>query len=225
MARAKSPRVYNPDRFDEEYYERGAVTGISGYRDYSWMPELSIKMAHFMINHLPIQEHETVLDFGCAKGYLVRALRILEIAAYGVDVSKYAIDQTPPDVRHCCDHVEGCHDPRLFARHYNWMVSKDVFEHVPEPELRVLLENAYKHVDKIYTIIPLGKDNVSNRFVVPSYDHDVTHITVKTKTWWANLFREHGWETVSFNYSLRGVKDQWTGAYSKGNGFFLLNKI
>ena len=42
---------------------------------------------------LPIAEGERILDFGCAKGFLVKAMRILDVAAQGVDVSKYAIDR------------------------------------------------------------------------------------------------------------------------------------
>jgi cyclopropane fatty-acyl-phospholipid synthase-like methyltransferase len=51
--------------------------------NYSWMPELTIRMAHHLIQQLPIRSAETVLDYGCAKGFLVRALRILDIDAHG----------------------------------------------------------------------------------------------------------------------------------------------
>jgi len=40
-----------------------------------------------------------VLDLGCAKGYLVDVLREKGIEAFGVDISKYAIEQGPDKIR------------------------------------------------------------------------------------------------------------------------------
>lgn len=43
-----------------------------------------------------------VLDLGCAKGFLVEDLRTLEVEAYGVDVSEYALSQVAADIRQYC---------------------------------------------------------------------------------------------------------------------------
>jgi hypothetical protein len=40
-----------------------------------------------------------VFDIGCAKGFLVKALRNLGVEAYGIDVSDYAIELADPSVR------------------------------------------------------------------------------------------------------------------------------
>ena len=223
MAKRKI-KSYDPKRFDEEYFERGLMAGISGYRDYQWMSEPTLKMAHFLITQLPIRPGEKVIDYGCAKGYLVKALRILEVDAFGVDISEYAIDQVPPEIRPYCRLIKGADDPKLFDTPYEWLLSKDVFEHMPEKVLGDLLTQAKTHANQIFTVIPLGRDNTSNRFVIPQYDEDVTHITIRTKSWWMDFFEELGWNTTVFRYSLRGVKDKWTEAYNKGNGFFQLEK-
>ena len=81
--------------YDENYFERGLQLGISGYTAYSWMPELTLKMANFLIEDLDLKENK-VLDYGCAKGYLVKALRHYGITAFGYDASKYAISETLP---------------------------------------------------------------------------------------------------------------------------------
>ena len=44
----------------------------------------------------------TVLDAGCAMGFLVEALRDRGVDAVGVDVSEYAISQVRPDMRSAC---------------------------------------------------------------------------------------------------------------------------
>lgn len=41
----------------------------------------------------------TVLDVGCAKGFVVRALRRLGVEAWGIDPSAYAIAHAPEEVR------------------------------------------------------------------------------------------------------------------------------
>ena len=79
--------------YDENYFERGLQLGISGYTSYSWMPELTLKMAKFLIEDLDLIG-KNVLDFGCAKGYLVKALRIYGISAYGYDASNMHITST-----------------------------------------------------------------------------------------------------------------------------------
>jgi len=70
------------NKYDEEYFESGLATGKSCYLNYRWLPELTIKMAHNIIRYLDLKENEKILDYGCAKGYLVKAFRILDIEAY-----------------------------------------------------------------------------------------------------------------------------------------------
>src|ERR1700730_6091946 len=44
----------------------------------------------------------TVLDAGCAMGFLVEALRDRDVEAVGVDISEYAIENVRADVRPYC---------------------------------------------------------------------------------------------------------------------------
>jgi hypothetical protein len=41
----------------------------------------------------------TVLDAGCAMGFLVESLRKKGIQSFGIDISEYAIQNVHPDVR------------------------------------------------------------------------------------------------------------------------------
>lgn len=45
---------------------------------------------------------KTVLDCGCAMGYLVSALRRLGVEAFGVDISEYAISKVEPEIKEYC---------------------------------------------------------------------------------------------------------------------------
>lgn len=210
------------NQYNEDYFERGPVTGLSGYMNYSWMPELTLRMAHYMITQLPLEEKATILDYGCAKGFLVKALRILGAEAYGCDISEYAISNVDSSVSRFCNLATDTGDISLFSRSYDWMIAKDVFEHIPEPELRILLANAKDRVNRMFVVVPLGVDDTSDKFVVPEYDKDVTHVLARSKQWWLEFFNSQGWQVNKFSYSFSGCKENWTSAWPDGNGFFQL---
>ncbi len=207
-------------RYDHEYFEVGQITGISGYVNYRWMPELTLRMAYHLIRQLPIAPNQRVLDFGCAKGFLVKALRILDLEAYGIDISHYAIEQCDGDVRPYCRLIESATDPDAFARDYHWMLAKDVFEHIPERELRVYLESAAERVKRLFAVIPLAADDVSGAFIVPDYNRDVTHVLARSFDWWTGFLESCGWTVERATLDMHGCKEQWTHRWPDGNGFF-----
>ncbi len=85
--------------YDADYYERGVESGKSCYSNYRWLPELTIPMAMVLIDTLGIRPDQRVLDFGCAKGFVTKALRMLRRDAWGIDISRYALSQAPEDIK------------------------------------------------------------------------------------------------------------------------------
>ncbi len=215
------PRV-DPATYNEDYFEHGPILGISGYMNYSWMPELTIRMAHKLIMSLPIREGEKILDFGCAKGYLVKAMRILDVAAYGVDVSAYAIAHVDGDVREYCRHVTGGTDPALYDEQYDWLIAKDVFEHLIEDDLVTLLGRARSNIKQLFAAVPLAAEDESGKYIIPEYDRDITHRIAKSFGWWQRTFESQGWQVAVANHEFPGCKDHWTRRWAEGNGFFVL---
>jgi SAM-dependent methyltransferase len=210
--------------YDEDYFEKGVQTGKSGYQNYSWLPELTIKMAHHLITNLNINNDNTVLDYGCAKGFLVKAFRLLDIEAYGVDVSDYAINKLDNEVRKYCKLIKPSKDNLIFERQYDWLISKDVFEHMTPQELKDLLKLSKKYVKNIFAAIPLGLED-SSGFIIEEYNKDITHVTSEPLKWWLNLFEQNQWKVSSYSYKFRGVKDAWTDSVPEGNAFFLLKNL
>ena len=118
--------IMNSNYFDEDYFERGIETGKSGYQNYHWIPELTIPFTMAMIDYLGINRYDTVLDWGCAKGYTVKALRMLGRLSWGVDISPYALRNIDHEVEKYCCHVEF-----LMKYYFDFCIAKDVFEHIP----------------------------------------------------------------------------------------------
>ncbi len=213
----------SPETYDQTYFESGLVAGVSGYMNYTWLAEQTLRMAHRFILDLPIRRGDKVLDFGCAKGFLVKAFRILDVEAYGADVSKYALDHAPVEVADYCSLISGCDDSRLFPRSYDWLIGKDVFEHLVEKELRTLLRHATGKVKKMFAAIPLAANDECGKYIIPAYDQDITHVTAKTLGWWKDLFVSEGWRVETAAHTFEGCKENWTKVWNEGNAFFIIS--
>lgn len=208
------------DFFDEKYYDDGIASGKSCYVNYRWIPELTIPMAYFMMRALGIEPGHTVLDYGCAKGYLVKALRLLKVNAFGVDVSEYAIENVDGDVKKYCRRVSDS-NPVPFDQNFDYVISKDVLEHMPQESIDAFLINYSKITDKMFHLIPLGD---RGQYRIPEYHLDKSHLQIQDEAWWLALFKKHGWNLVSLEYHIPGVKENWHERHPKGNAFFNLSK-
>lgn len=197
--------------YNEDYYEKGLETGVSCYTNYRWIPELTIPLAARILEYLNIQEFDTILDFGCAKGYLVKALRLLNREAYGYDISKYALSHCPEDIK-----------KYLFTgkinQKYDWIISKDVFEHVSYEELEELLFELKTKCNKMFCVVPLGADG---KYEVPAYDLDKTHTIKEPLEWWEEKFDNAGFQVLEAKHRVKYIKENWS-KWKKGNGFFVL---
>lgn len=127
----------------------------------------------------------SVLDAGCAMGFLVEALRDRGIDAFGVDVSDYAISQVREDIRPYCA-IGSVTDP--LPQRYDLIVCIEVLEHLPPAasiEALAMLCNATN--DIIFSSSP------------EDYT-EATHLNVQPPEYWAGLFAGHGfWRDVDFD--------------------------
>lgn len=86
--------------FGYEYFDSpDSVTGFRGYRPEGNAAEGRRNFAVEARAISLIAGVKTVFDVGCAKGFLVKALRDLGVDACGIDVSEYAIENAAPSVR------------------------------------------------------------------------------------------------------------------------------
>ena len=205
-------------QFDETYYERGVSARVSGYKNYHWRPEYSLPFANELKRrYLNPEFAETVYDFGCAKGYLVKAFRLLNVEAYGYDISDYAIAHADPAVAR---YVSNC----LSLKCYDLVVSKDVLEHVPHAELPAALLYLYNRTADNGTCVitvPLG-DNGEYR--IREYELDVTHQIRENEEWWIDACRAAGLYLAEFYYNFPGAKDHWVERFPHGNATFVLRR-
>ena len=155
--------------YDADYYLRGPETGKSNYSDYSWKPDLTLPLADHLKRVMHIKDGDRVLDFGCARGYLVKALRMRGVEAFGYDSSKWAVENCDEGVKEWVSTVmpEGQFD------HINF---KDTAEHIHPAELAPLLERLIGSMRKsMLMIVPLT-DEVNGPYLRPEDNADPSHI-------------------------------------------------
>ena len=98
-------------QFGWEYFDKKGICYNGYFYDDRWVP-----IVKRFIEHYNIEDNDKILDVGCAKGYMLydflHALPTLEVT--GIDISKYAIDCAPPEVKEFL-HLENANDMSMFS--------------------------------------------------------------------------------------------------------------
>lgn len=208
-----------PDIFNEDYFERGAKKGISGYNDYSYIPTRSLAEAAEIIKRVEFNTHNRVLDFGAAKGFMVNAMNLLGKDAYGVDISEYAVANCLPQVKDRMKLIKTEADIP-----FDWMldlvIAKDVLEHMTEGQILQALKRFITACKTIFIVVPLADNNT---FRIPAYEVDITHITKKNEEWWLNIIASAGFTIKSFSYEFGAIKTKWKES-EFGNAYIIAEK-
>lgn len=131
----------NPSAEYGRYYYRHDC-GVPYERNSHWL-EFFGKVADGIVRDL---RPATVLDAGCAMGFLVEALRERGVEAWGIDVSEYAISQVHESVREYCQ-VGTLAEP--LPRRYDLIVSIEVLEHIPSAEANAAIANLCAATDRL----------------------------------------------------------------------------
>ena len=197
------------DKYTKDYYEDGIKKKLSGYEEFRWIPTRSYPEAVDIIERF---DFNTVIDYGCAKGFLVHSLRQLGKEAYGEDISEYAINNSDERVSRFVS--------KPTEKKADLIICKDVMEHIEEDNvIEVFSFLKRKCKSKALFIIPLGDNDT---FRIREYEVDITHVTKKDEDWWIDKINESGFSIESFAYSMGSIKEKWTKSYKYGNGFFTL---
>lgn len=97
-AQSKTPETIRiAKEFGRDFFDGDRTCGYGGYRyDGRWKA-----VAQRMKNYYGLADNCTILDIGCAKGFLLHDFKELmpHCTVAGIDVSEYAIDNAMPSVK------------------------------------------------------------------------------------------------------------------------------
>jgi SAM-dependent methyltransferase len=186
--------VSSSQHFDAYYYRHGL--GQPYERNEYWLGFFGAVADRIIADVRP----RTVLDAGCAMGFLVEALRARGVEAYGIDISEYAIAQAHPGIRPYCA-VGSVAEP--FPMRYDLIVSIEVLEHMPQAEAERAVANFCAHADDVlFSSSPLDY-------------REATHFNVQPPEVWAELFARAGlFRDVDFDATFL---TPWAARFRRSN--------
>ena len=157
--------------FGRYYYRHDC--GIPYERNEHWLSFFG-EMADAIVRDL---RPATVLDAGCAKGFLVEALRERGVEAWGIDISEQAISEVHESVRKYCQ-VGSLTEP--LSGRYELVVCIEVLEHIPAAEASAALANVCAAGERL--LLSTTPDDFS----------EATHLNVQAPEAWSAAIAQHG---------------------------------
>lgn len=198
--------------FNKDYYEDGIQKNISLYENYRWLENETLKCIKSIINFADLKPVSLILDYGCAKGFYVHAFRLNGFDAYGFDISEYAITNCKPEVS---DYLST--NINNLPKKYDFVLSKDVLEHINKNDLDNILKKIKEISDKCLLIIPLGD---GNKYYFNDDNKDITHVIKEDIKWWTKELSKY-FHIIKTTNCLSGIKEKQYNVDKNSTGFFL----
>ena len=129
-------------QFGFEYFDGTREQGYGGYRyDGRWKA-----VVRRMIEHYGLTRHESVLDVGCAKGFLLHDFKTLlpDVRVAGIDVSRYALDHAMEDVKPFLQ-LANATDLPFPDKSFDLVISINVVHNLPE----ALCRRAIREMERV----------------------------------------------------------------------------
>jgi SAM-dependent methyltransferase len=168
--------------FDAHYF--ASSCGRPYRRDETWLGFFDSIAARIVSDIQP----ESVLDAGCALGFLVEKLRQRGVEAFGLDISNYAIQNVHPDIQPYC-WIGSVAEP--FPQKYDLIVCIEVLEHLDKAGAESAVANLCRHSHQVL-------------FSSTPFDYkEATHFNVQPPEYWAELFARQGFfRDIDFDASF-----------------------
>lgn len=210
----KAPIVDMPpdEMFDKHYFGGGGKVGGYSREGYWDFPVHNVTAQHVLWRN-----PKSVLEIGCARGYVLKRLEDAGVIVGGMEVSKHcymtrAVNNI--NVWDICKVPWPIHSNDLTAQ-FDLCLSVAVLEHIPEESLPGMIREMARTCQRGLHGIDFGhKDDGFDR----------THVTLRPKEWWKSLFATYapGWpvEIVDKEELERG---QPSSEVMQGDGKVKLN--
>lgn len=166
------PRGDAPDiEYGSSYFRHEC--GVPYERNKHWLGFFD-RIAESIVKDL---RPTSVLDAGCAMGFLVEMLRKRGVEAWGIDVSEYAISQAHESVREYCQVASITEPP---SRRYDLTVCIEVLEHIPPAETDAAIASLCASSDRILFSS------------TPEDQGEATHLNVRPVEAWSTAMAREG---------------------------------
>lgn len=176
--------------YGEDYFERGVAKGISGYDGYYCSKQWDLWADYIFQQFSPT----TLCDVGCAKGFLVQALRLRGIKAVGVDISGYALLKAPKKIRQFLFQVDLNHEKLPFpSGFFDTVTCLETIEHIQNIQHAIgEIHRVLKQSGKVLLSTPNPAREMENP--------DITHVNVHYPSFWTKVFAKNKFQVSIIKY-------------------------
>lgn len=187
--------------YDADYFEHGIKSNWDSGYGWPSFQKLFRETASFLASTFPVAN--SYLDAGCAKGFLVKALREAGKDARGFDASPWAIEHVEAEVRPCV-RLAGV-DDFCFSEPVDLLVAFDLFAHLTADQVARFLERARPHVRVALVAVIATYEGAARR---DPKDRDLSRITRQTRASWDERFRQAGWRQDALHANRQQICQQ-----------------
>ncbi len=176
-------------RYDEEYYRNYKSDSGKEYARGNGWEEFFCGIAARVTKELA---PHSVLDAGCAIGFLVESFRDEGVEAEGIDISEYAISQVRTDIKPYC-RVQSLLDP--VTGKYDLVTCIEVLEHLAPEDVPKAISNICSCTDMVlFSSTPFEYDEES-------------HFSVHEPAYWVEQFAYNGfYHDISYDCSYVSIQ-------------------
>ncbi len=202
----------------KDYWENGKTKGCSGYEDFNINWDWNNRLTEALETVYDFN-NKVFLDLGCAYGQVVASMIKKGYNAYGIDISDYAINAGRKEYPPLSDKIiqGSAHELTEYpSEHFDFIYSNQVFEHIPGKVCPQLAEEIFR-VAKPGAILWAGLVlDICSDFQPQAFnpeDPDKTHINLRPKLWWDNIFTSKEWQ-INFDFDKAFRKHKVSDGYS-----------
>jgi ubiquinone/menaquinone biosynthesis C-methylase UbiE len=182
--------------FDKDYFITGRKGHYGYHKNAPYTNPIYLQRSRQLARALDfVFQPKKVLDIGCAMGYLVQAFREINIEAYGLDKSEWAI-------KHANKKLEPflyCGDSSDLSRwrdnQFDLITSWNSLEHIP-------LKNLLLTINEMSRV---SLDSIAINIAITNDGHDKSHVSIFPVPWWKQQF-----EIFSFKLAWQKIHNfEW----------------
>ena len=176
-------------QFGREFFDGDRSTGYGGFH---YLPRFWQPVAPTFVNHWGLTSASSVLDVGCAKGFMLYDLAqaVPGITVAGIDVSEYAIEHAKPEVRDKVM-VADARDLPFEDKSFDVVISINTVHNLDREECSKALQEI-ERVAKLgaFVTVDAYRDAAERSRMM---DWNLTAKTIMSTDEWVDFFAESGY--------------------------------
>jgi len=174
--------VIMPYRIDASFYDRAYYKGKKGEYRFNIFDDLTNFYRALMIKIF--LKPKNALDVGCGTGKLVFWLRFFGIDAFGIEISKDALELADKKIKPFLKSGDITKIPYA-ENNFDLVLTYDVLEHIERSKIKKAISETIR-VSKRYIFHKIYTQE--NQWINLTHGDDFSHISVFSKKYWQKIF-------------------------------------